>query len=632
MELIRMERVLRHFLIALAMMGAAFAVADPPVDAAANRAPRRHSGRLDAKLRAAADAGTTQPQRVIIRVRAGSRADVRKSLAAHGDRILGEHESIDGLSAVVHGNDLAELAANDAVLSVSADAIVRPHGLLGDLLGVVVKTLVGLVEVVANVLLPNGADTEGPVAMPAVLRQTLGVDGSSLTGRGVGVAVIDSGLEMSSEFSNRVIAAYDFRNGFSFATSTPTDEYGHGTHVAGAIGGSGALSSNAAYRGLAPKVKFLILKVLDKNGAGYTSDVIRAVDFAVANRERFGIDIINLSLGHPIYEPAASDPLVQAVERASKAGIIVVAAAGNNGKNPETGLPGYAGITSPGNAPSAITSGAVAIQGTVPRGDDRIPSYSSAGPTWIDAFVKPDIASPGHNIVAVAAKKSYLYQTYPQLRSADTDYMILSGTSMATAVTTGSVALMLEANRAANQDYYSTHPELSPNAVKAILQYTSVGLHDDTGIEYNQLRKGAGALNTKGAIDFARSVDTSTPTGKWWMTSNPYPWTSIGGVSYAWNKSVVWGSTIMWGTAVNVNETSWGSTIMWGTASTWGSTIMWGTNVVWTEPESWANSVVWGPETVGQANGDTIMWGTTNGMTAQNTAWKNLSGSTTEKN
>jgi len=89
----------------------------------------------------------------------------------------------------------------------------------------------------------------------------------------------------------------------------------------------------------------------------------------------------------------------------------------------------------------------------------------------------------------------------------------------------------------------------------------------------------------------------------------------------------------MWGTAVNVNETSWGSTIMWGTASTWGSTIMWGTNVVWTEPESWANSVVWGDQTVGQASGDTIMWGTTSGMTPQNAAWKNLSGSSlTAKN
>ena len=310
---------------------------------------------------------------------------MRGSLVAHGDQIVGEHESLDALTAVVHRDDLATLADSDVVLSVSSDAIVQPHGLLGGLLG-------GLLNIVGAVLqLPNGADTSGPVVAPAVLRQTLGVDSTSWTGRGVGVAVIDSGLEMSAEFQNRVTAFYDFTNG-GFAAKSPFDDYGHGTHVAGIIGGSGALSYNYAYHGLAPKVKFVVLKVLDRTGAGFTSDVIRAIDFAVVNRSSLGVDVINLSLGHPIFEPAESDPLVQAVERASRAGVVVVAAAGNYGKNPTTGLPGYAGITSPGNAPSAITSGAVSIQNTVPRGDDRIPDYSSAGPTWYDASSTPFVA------------------------------------------------------------------------------------------------------------------------------------------------------------------------------------------------------------------------------------------------
>ena len=144
---------------------------------------------------------------------------------------------------------------------------------------------------------------------------------------------------MSAEFTGRVTAFYDFTNGRTLLT-LPTDEYGHGTHVAGTIGGSGANSSNSgSYHGLAPKVKFAVFKVLDGTGAGYTSDVIRAIDFAVANRNILGIDIINLSLGHPIYEPAGTDPMVQAVERASQAGIVVVAAAGNYGKNPSTGFP-----------------------------------------------------------------------------------------------------------------------------------------------------------------------------------------------------------------------------------------------------------------------------------------------------
>src|SRR6185295_9277143 len=124
-------------------------------------------------------------------------------------------------------------------------------------------------------------------------------------------------------------------------------------------------------------------------------------------------------------------PLVQAVERASRAGVMVVAAAGNYGKNLTTGVPGYGGISSPGNAPSAITVGAVRTEDTVMRDDDRIPDYSSAGPTWYDAFVKPDVISPGHNVIAVAAKQGTLYKTYPQLKAADGDYMRLSGTSMA---------------------------------------------------------------------------------------------------------------------------------------------------------------------------------------------------------
>src|SRR5258706_16274816 len=100
--------------------------------------------------------------------------------------------------------------------------------------------------------------------------------------------------------------------------------------------------------------------------------------------------------------------------------------------------------------------------------------------------------------------------------------MILSGTSMASAVTTGSIALLLEANRAAN--YYPTHPSLTPNAGKAILQYTSVGIHDDSGIEHNPLRRGAGSLNPRGAIDLGRTLNTSTATGKWWLTATPYTW------------------------------------------------------------------------------------------------------------
>jgi subtilisin family serine protease len=277
-----MTRTLRRFVLGFVMLAAVFGAPERTVNAAGQRAVQ-HRGRLDTRLQAVLDETAPKPQRVIIRVRPGSRVALRDSLTAHGDQILAELDSLDALTALVHGEDLGDLADKEFVLSVSTDAIVRPH-LLG-IIGGLVKVVVGLVQVVGNLLLPNGADTEGPTVPPAVLRQTLGVGSSSWTGKGIGVAVIDSGLEApyGSDFSGRVTAFYDFTKG-GIVSSSPYDDNGHGTHVAGTIGGSGARSSDRDFRGLAPNVKFVILKVLDKNGAGYTSDVIRAVDFAVANR------------------------------------------------------------------------------------------------------------------------------------------------------------------------------------------------------------------------------------------------------------------------------------------------------------------------------------------------------------
>ena len=177
------------------------------------------------------------------------------------------------------------------------------------------------------------------------------------TGAGIGIAVIDSGIAPLPAFSGRIVGFYDFTRGGVIATS-PDDEYGHGTHVAGLIG-----AYDAQYMGVAPEARLLGLKVLDKDGKGRTSHVISAIEFAVANRARFNLRILNLSLGHAILAPAADDPLVQAVEAAVRAGLIVTVSAGNNGTNEDTGEIGYAGISSPGNAPSAITVGALNTQG-----------------------------------------------------------------------------------------------------------------------------------------------------------------------------------------------------------------------------------------------------------------------------
>ena len=146
------------------------------------------------------------------------------------------------------------------------------------------------------------------------------------TAGSIGIGVIDSGIAPGPEFENRISAFYDFTNGDIRATN-PTDEYGHGSHVAGLIAGRNV--------GIAPGARLVGLKVLDNNGRGSASDVLRAIEFAIANKVALNLHILNLSLGHPIYESAATDPLVQAVERAVREGLVVVVSAGNFGINTE---------------------------------------------------------------------------------------------------------------------------------------------------------------------------------------------------------------------------------------------------------------------------------------------------------
>ena len=223
---------------------------------------------------------------------------MRTSLLAHGDHVeAGSHGG--ALAATVHAADLAALGDSCAT-AISIDAVVSA----------------------------DAAQASG--GTPAYsLRATLGLNATSGQGTGLGVAVIDSGIAPVADVGARITAFYDFTRG-DIAT-VPQDEYGHGTHVAGLIAGNGA--SGSQYQGIAPNVRLIGLKVLDAVGQGRTSDVIRAIDFARTHKAALGIDVINLSLGHPIYEPAATDPLVQAVERAVRAGIVVVASAGNSGRH-----------------------------------------------------------------------------------------------------------------------------------------------------------------------------------------------------------------------------------------------------------------------------------------------------------
>jgi serine protease AprX len=578
-----------------------------------NHAGNDKKTKLDRVLRNAADGGATAPLRVIVRTRAGRAADVEERRRKHGDRIESVHRRINAFTATVHGEDLTALENDPDVEAVSIDAILTA-------------------DTAAQEPADEGSQAEN------LLISALGLADTLYEGDHVGIAVIDSGLEKSEDLSGgRADKFFDFTN--DGRSGHPYDDYGHGTHVATLIAGKGKSSERdvevvengrsrrsklALYGGLAPKARIISLKVLDGNGAGYTSAVLRALEFAVANREKLKIDIVNLSLGHPVYESPETDPLVRAVEDATRAGIIVVAASGNHGMNQETGQIGYAGITSPGNAPSAITVGALDMHETVDRSDDTVAPYSSRGPAWYSGIAKPDLVAPGNRLVAVGAYRGSLYERFAERRvwgrekEKKARYLRLSGSSMAAAVTSGVVALMVEANR----ERYDA--PLTPNAVKAILEYTAVPLAGE-----NPLAQGTGGLNGAGAVLLAESIDPGRPVGTWWLTSGVQPWTVIEGRSFPWAQSIIWGNRIAAGEVVFSNRLAWEETVIWGTDDSdtviWGTTdddtVIWGTtDVVWDDPSVWSQTVIWGTGLLGTTDGggvlgpNTVIWGTIDPM------------------
>src|ERR1700681_601785 len=332
--------------------------------------------------------------------------------------------------------------------------------------------------------------------------------GYGLTGAGVAVAILDSGISNHPDLASRVV----YRQ--SFISSKNLDDYGHGTHVAGIVAGNGA-KSNSGVTGIAPGVKLVDLRVLDANGMSSDSVIIAAIDRAIQLSSQYNIRVINLSVGRPIYESYTNDPLVQAVQAAWKKGIVVVVAAGNFGRN------GYATILSPGNSPSAITVGAMKTLDTQSTADDQIASYSSKGPTWGDLVVKPDVVAPGNLIMSLRTPGSTLDREYPA-SVVDNYYARFSGTSMATPVVSAAVALMLQRN-----------PGLSPDTVKARLMKTasksfpiaSVTVDPATGAvypaTYDMYTVGAGYLNITGAVNNSDTTygSAASPTVSYNLTS-----------------------------------------------------------------------------------------------------------------
>jgi serine protease AprX len=399
------------------------------------------------------------------------------------------------------------------------------------------------------------------------------------TGRGVVVAVIDSGIYPHEDLGpDGIVATVDFVDSRRSGSPMTADPYGHGTHIAGIIAGRPLASplGGGFFGGIASGSRLVSLRVLDHRGLGKSSDVIAALAWCVQHRSEYGIRIVNLSLGQPVAEPAALDPLAQAVEKAWQAGLVVVASAGNSGMV----ATGYGMISSPGNDPRIITAGALDDHDTAMTRDDAVAGFSSRGPTRFDLILKPDVVAPGVNIISLRSPLSTLDRMMPAARVSGNQlsrspafeprYFEMSGSSMAAALVSGAAALMLEVD-----------PTLTPDDVKARLMR-----HADHAASQDIYTRGAGAIDIASTL---AGVERASAAASPAVHSD--------------------------GTMVTIAETG----PMWGDATRWGLDEIYG------DPALWGEQV---PETLSLFDdpcitGEGITW---QGVGGQGITWQGISG------
>src|SRR3954471_18992893 len=418
-----------------------------------------HSARLSADLTDHLSVGS-QAIRVIVH---GTRAEVDALAARYNLRIAKYLQS--GAVFLVNAGQLAAMRQDDSQDHLSGDLQIRS-------------------SVEASTAESIGADQVWAGSDDVPMQ----------TGRGVSVAVIDSGINTKhNALKGRVLVTRDFTGGDGL------DHYGHGTHVAAIIAGQGgATAETRDYRGIAPGAYLLNLRVLDDDGSGTLSDVIEAIDWTIEHRREYNVRIINLSLGAPVVQPYRDDPLCEAVERAVRAGLVVVAAAGNYGRSAD-GKSVYGAITSPANSPYAIAVGAIDTHDTAQRSDDTLATYSSKGPTRYDLIMKPDLAAPGSHIRSAESQGSYLSKTYASRHVSGAGanaVMQLSGTSMAAGFVSGAAALVLDARE-----------NLTPRNTKTALQLTSTFMP-----EAGLVGAGAGEINALAAVQLSETNEIPAST------------------------------------------------------------------------------------------------------------------------
>lgn len=454
-----------------------------------------------------------EPVPVIVQANPG--VDAAQLVRAAGGDVRSTLGLIGGVAATVPGNRLERLASSADVAWVSLDGGVTSLG-------------GGKNDVVAS---------DGAVTPTSVYPQEIHADKAWRNGnygQGVGVAVLDTGVVRSDDFAsdddNRLVAT------IVPSTAQVADGYGHGSHVAGLIGGDGS-NSGGQYTGVAPQVNLISVRAGDDSGVAFLSDVINGLQWILDNKDAYNIRVVNLSLRSDTPQSYTADPLDAAVELLTFRGILVVVAAGN------TGTVADAVSYAPANDPFVLTVGALDDSGTPDYRDDSVPAWSSRGVTQ-DGFAKPEIYVPGRRLISVLSLGSVLATQYPG-NIVGSSYFQLSGTSMAAGVASGAAALVLH-----------EHPDWTPFQVKYAMTKSAVPLPANSAVKVGMVDKAIGQKLGAG--------DTAIPDIK-----PNYLLLQAAGIADP--QSISWGS-ISWG-GISWGSISWGS-ISWGGIS-WGG-ISWG--------------------------------------------------------
>ncbi len=392
----------------------------------------------------------------------GSDVEVLAGLVtSHGGQVTSELRVINSLAAELPQDAVTSLQADPAVLAITPNASVQMTG-KGE----------------SNDPTP-ASDYPDLVGADVVWEE-------GVTGEGVTVAVVDTGLsnhpgllnKVNGVKLNRIAGWVDFVDG----SQSPRDPHGHGTHIAGIIANAQE-GADGEWNGVAPGVRLVGVRVLDEYGYSDYESVIQGIQWVVENKDEYNIQVMNLSLVSNAEVPYWFDPLNEAVMQAWASGITVVVAAGNGGAEPMT-------IGVPGNNPYVITVGAFTDNHTPDDwSDDYLTPFSAAGPT-LDAFTKPDILAPGAHMVSTIDKHSSLAEEHPDSLLPQ-KYFWMAGTSQASAVVSGLAALTLAEN-----------PDLTPDEVKYRLMVTALPWvdMDTTEALYSIWQQGAGRVNGPDAV------------------------------------------------------------------------------------------------------------------------------------